>query len=117
MVEINTTTTRPLARWHIDGTQGSASSPHSPTFDTKVWADLQFTPAKESESARVFPVAAPGLSETQIWDAFAKAVRGEGHPAVKAESVLPTMLLLDAARESSRQGRAIVVGDKVGWVL
>src|SRR5688572_29419679 len=34
MVEINTTTTRPLPRWHLDGTKGSAFSPHSPEFDT-----------------------------------------------------------------------------------
>lgn len=117
MVEINTTTTRPLPRWHIDGTKGSASSPHSTTFDTRAWAGLQFTPAKEGEPSRAISVSAPGLTEIQIWDAFAKAVRGGGQPTVKAESVLPTMLLLDAARESSRQERAIQVGDEVAWVL
>src|SRR5688500_4468388 len=48
MVEINTTTTRPLPRWHVDGTRGSAFSPHSPHFDTAVWASLRYTPAPES---------------------------------------------------------------------
>jgi predicted dehydrogenase len=117
MVEINTTTTRPLPRWHVDGTAGSAGSPHSPTFDTRAWAELQFVSAKEGAAPHTFPISPAGLTETQIWDSFAKAVHGDGHPVVKAESVLPTMLLLDAARESSRQGRAIQVGDEVGWVL
>ena len=50
LVEINTTTTRPLPRWHIDGTLGSAFSPHSPEFDTDVWASLRFTPAEGGAS-------------------------------------------------------------------
>src|SRR4051794_25651396 len=29
LVEINTTTVRPLPRWHVDGTKGSAEGPHS----------------------------------------------------------------------------------------
>src|SRR5436190_113109 len=48
MVEINTTTTRPLPRWHIDGTNGSADSPHSLKFDTHEWAKLTFAPADGS---------------------------------------------------------------------
>ena len=115
LVEINTTTTRPLPRWHLDGTRGSASSPHSPRFDTAVWAGLQFTPAP-GEAAAPLPVPPAGLTETQIWEQFAAAVRGERPPAVTARSVLPTMALLDAARESSRAGRAVEVGDVVEWV-
>ena len=114
LVEINTTTNAPLPRWQIDGTAGSASSPASLTFDTRAWADLRFTPA--SGTARSFPIADPGLTESQIWDRFAAAVRGEGEPAVPVDSVLPTMELLDAARESSRTGQAVAVGayDEVG---
>jgi predicted dehydrogenase len=107
LVEINTTTTAPLPRWQLDGTQGSASSPASLTFDTRVWADLRFT--STSGQRRVIPRAAPGLTETQIWEQFAAAVAGKGEPAVTIESVLPTMALLDAARESSKAGRAVVV--------
>jgi scyllo-inositol 2-dehydrogenase (NADP+) len=103
MVEINTTTTRPLPRWHIDGTLGSADSPFSLEFDTKKWAELSFAPAAGEAPDRV-PIANPGLTETQIWERFASAIRGQGSPAVTAESVLPTMALMDAARESARLG-------------
>jgi predicted dehydrogenase len=106
MVEINTTTTRPLPRWHIDGTLGSADSPFSLEFDTKKWAELSFTSAAGEPSKRV-PIAEPGLSEIQIWERFANAVCGDGSPAVTAESVLPTMALLDAVRQSARLGRSI----------
>ena len=116
LVEINTTTTRPLPRWHLDGTAGSAFSPFSLEFDTSVWASLRFTPAKQGESSRTFPAAPPGLTEPQIWGRFAAAARGEGPPAVAAESVLPTMALLDAARESSRSGCAVDVREVVEWV-
>jgi predicted dehydrogenase len=111
LVEINTTTTRPLSRWHVDGTRGSASSPHSPDFDTRVWTTFDFAPPPDVEGGapRPLPVADAGLTETQIWDAFADAVRGEGEPAVTARSVLPTMALMDAARESSRKGCAVDV--------
>jgi predicted dehydrogenase len=119
LVEINTTTTRPLPRWHVDGTAGSAFSPYSPEFDTGVWASLRFTPAAPGEgpaaASRTFPPAPRGLTETQIWEQFARAVRGEGPPAVTARSVLPTELLLDAARISSREGRAVDVRDAVDW--
>jgi predicted dehydrogenase len=47
------------------------------------------------------------LSEDQIWERFAAACRGEAEPAVTAQSVLPTMALLEAARRSSQTGRAI----------
>jgi predicted dehydrogenase len=107
LVEINTTTMTPLPRWQIDGTLGSASSPPSLSFDSRVWADLKFIPA--SGEPRTFATAKAEMSETQIWEQFAAAVRGKGEPAVTAESVLPTMALLDAARESSRAGRAVKV--------
>jgi predicted dehydrogenase len=45
MVEINTTTTRPLPRWHLDGTAGSADSPFSLEFSLEKWAELEFTAA------------------------------------------------------------------------
>lgn len=108
MVEINTTTTRPLPRWHIDGTRGSAESPYSLAFDLNVWSQVTFA-AADGAAAELLPRATQGLSESQIWDQFAAAVRGEGEPAVLATSVLPTMRLLDAARESSRRGCAVDV--------
>jgi hypothetical protein len=42
-------------------------------------------------------------------------VRGDGDPAGTVESVLPTLALLDAARESSRRGCAVAMdlGDMV----
>ena len=106
LVEINTTTTRPLPRWHLDGTAGSADSPCSLSFDLKKWAELDFTPADGKAVQRV-AAASNGLTERQIWEVFAGAVRSGGTPAVSMESVLPTMALLDAARESSRTGRVI----------
>lgn len=117
LVEINTTTTRPLPRWHIDGTAGSAFSPYSPQFDTAVWASLRHTPAKEGEPSHTFPPAPAGLSEPQIWQRFAAAVRGEGEPAVIADSVLPTMALLDAARQSSCTGTAVDVRNALEWKM
>ena len=123
LVEINTTTTRPLPRWHVDGTAGSASSPHSPAFDTRVWATFDHAPAAIAQDAsaanniRTLPRAQPGLTEWQIWDRFAQAVRGAGEPAVTVRGVLPTMALMDAARESSRQGCAVDVSGRVEWVL
>jgi predicted dehydrogenase len=120
LVEINTTTTRPLPRWHVDGTRGSASSAHSPEFDTRVWASFDYAPPPpdvEGGSPRALPLASPGLTETDIWDRFALAVAGKGEPAVSARGVLPTMALMDAARESSRQGCAVEVTARVEWVL
>ncbi|QOV87886.1 Gfo/Idh/MocA family protein [Humisphaera borealis] len=125
LCEINTTTTTPLDRWRLDGTRGSASSPHSAAFDTKAWAHLRHTPAPatgpltaEMAIAPIdLPKSDPGLTETQIWEQFAAAVQGKGEPAVRAESVLCTMAVLDAARESSRTGKAIDVSDAVEWVL
>src|SRR5688500_6364786 len=110
MVEINTTTTRPLPRWHVDGTRGSADSPFSLAFDLETWAQVQFSPApapvpaaaaaaapapasaaaEASDPVLRLPRAGGVLSEVQIWEQFAAAVRGEGEPAVTAESVLPT---------------------------
>jgi len=108
VVEINTTTTRPLPRWHIDGTLGSADAPHSSEFDLSIWSKFSFVPADFS-ATRMLPLAPPGLSEAQIWDQFAAAVRGESEPAVRAESVLLTMALLDAARQSSQGGEAVAL--------
>lgn len=113
--EINTTTTRAIPRWELDGTLGSASAPQNSDFDTLAWAQLRFTPSQGREGPRMLPRARPGLSETQIWERFAAAVRGEGPPAVTAESVLPTMALLDAARHSSQHQEACDVSDVVGW--
>jgi scyllo-inositol 2-dehydrogenase (NADP+) len=120
MCEINTTTTWPLPRWQLDGTHGSASAPFSREFDTEVWAGLRFLPAAGNATAepgwvRSLPPAKPGLNEIQIWDQFAAAVRGEGAPAVTVESVLPTMALLDAARQSSRHQESSDVRDVVEW--
>jgi predicted dehydrogenase len=121
MVEINTTTTRPLPRWHVDGTRGSAESPYSLAFDLETWARVEFAPAPSAPPAPAaeaaglaaarLPRATETMSETQIWEQFAAAVRGEGEPAVTAASVLPTVALLDAARESSRRGCAIEVAE------
>lgn len=113
MVEINTTTTRPLPRWHIDGTAGSAESPHSLSFDLDTWASLDFAPADAPGSITPLPRATATLSESEIWERFANAVRGEGEPAVTAESVLTTMALLDAARKSSRTGTAVELSERV----
>jgi predicted dehydrogenase len=101
MVEINTTTTAPLPRWHLDGTNGSAQSPFSLEFDTRKWAELNFAPATGG-STQPIPMSEPGLNEIQIWEQFAT-----GTPVVSAQSVLTTMALLDAARESSRTGKSV----------
>jgi len=106
LVEINTTTTQPLPRWHIDGTAGSAHSPHNPRFDVNQWAQLEFIPAGGGPS-QILPTAPAGLANSQIWDQFADAIAGTCKPAVTADSVLPTMAILDAARQSSRLGQAV----------
>lgn len=115
LVEINTTTTRPLPRWHLDGTLGSADAPHSPEFRLDRWAELDFTPA-DGGAPRRLPVAGGAVSEPAIWECFAAAVRDQSAPAVDPRSVLCTMALLDAARQSSREGRAIDVTGMVEWV-
>jgi predicted dehydrogenase len=115
LCEINTTTTRSLPRWHIDGILGSASAPPSAEFDTRRWAELQFTSAQADRPATICPCADAGLGETQIWEQFAAAVRGQSAPAVVAQSVLPTMALLDAARESSMHQEACDVREVVAW--
>jgi scyllo-inositol 2-dehydrogenase (NADP+) len=115
MVEINTTTTRPLPRWHIDGTSGSADSPASQSFDTNEWAKLTFAPVDGAPQRRLDPANA-GLSEIEIWDQFASAIRGQGEPAVSVKSVLGTMALLDAARKSSQRGISIDVSN-VNWAI
>lgn len=106
LVEINTTTAAPLPRWHVDGVHASAQSPTSPQFDVNAWA--QFTLSMGfGGGLRDLPRAAPGLNESAIWQQFASAVEGETDPAVTPRSVLPTMMLLDAARTSSERGEAV----------
>ena len=109
MTEINTTTTRPLPRWHVDGTAGSGQSPFSLEFDTRRWGEFDITPADGSPEVRVRRTHETPLNELVLWQRFAAACRGQGQPAVTPESVLPTMILLDAARQSSREGRAVEV--------
>jgi predicted dehydrogenase len=116
LCEINTTTACPLPRWHVDGTKGSAFAPPSPEFDTSHWAKLQFIPPIEDRTPVMFPRAEPGLSEIQIWERFAGAVRGQCEPAVTGETVLPTMALLDAARQSSRHQEACDLQGLVNWI-
>ena len=116
MVEINTTTTRPLPRWHIDGTLGSAESPYSLSFDLATWSQFKFT-AADGSSSHALSSAPAGLSETQMWERFAAAIAGHDQPAVAVESVLPTMTLLDAAKESAASGRAVELGNQVQWTL
>ena len=101
MVEINTTTKRPGPRWHIDGTAGSAESPSDAGFDVKRWAEMTVSNSDDGEAP--WPAAEQGESESQIWDAFAGAAAGRGRPSVEPRSVLMTMRILDAARESSRR--------------
>jgi len=107
LCEINTVTTRPLPRWHIDGTLGSGESPFSLAFDTHEWAKLTFT--SSDGTTQQIPEAAKGLNESQIWDRFARACRGDGAPAVDVPSVLLTMRLLDAARQSAAEGHAVQI--------
>jgi predicted dehydrogenase len=76
---------------------------------------LDFTPAAGGGTKR-FDVATGGLTEVDIWERFGAAVRGQGTPAVDARSALCTMALLDAARQSSRDGRAVELGGTVEWV-
>jgi predicted dehydrogenase len=117
LLEVNTTTTRPLPRWHVDGTAGSADSPFSLAFDTWNWARLTFTAAPGSGGASEASQVVPrGLNETEVWERFAAAVRGEGQPAVTVASVLPTMALLDAARESAGRGVAVELPRDLAWV-
>jgi predicted dehydrogenase len=116
MCEINTTTSRPLPRWHLDGVAGSAWSPASLRFDTREWAQLQFVSSEASRSLEGVPLARAGMTEQAIWEQFAAAIRGKGAPAVPAESVLPTMALLDAARHSSRHQESADVQGVVDWV-
>jgi predicted dehydrogenase len=108
LVEINTTTTRPLPRWHIDGTAGSAFSPFSPDFDTAVWASLRFSPAGTSQHRTLEP-ASPGMTIADLWDDFATAIETGSPPAVTPHSVLTTMALLDAAQNSARLGQAVAL--------
>jgi scyllo-inositol 2-dehydrogenase (NADP+) len=117
LVEINTTTIYPLPRWHIDGTLGSAESPCSLEFDVKTWSQLKFSPAQEPTAARLIPASTEGMSEIQIWERFTAAIAGNGEPAVSIASVLPTMVLLDAARQSSETQMSIPILNHIPWIL
>ena len=116
LCEINTTTSRPLPRWHVDGVAASASAPASATFDTLEWSSLTVFPSGASPAPKLYPRAARGLNETQIWEQFASCILGQGPPAVTPESVLPTMALLDAARQSSHHQESADVRGVVDWV-
>ena len=117
VVEINTTTTRPLPRWHVDAVTGSADSPHSPTFNVETWAQLHFTPADDNQPTHRLPPAHEDvLTEPQLWSQFAEAIRNGSPPPVTPQSVLCTMALLDAARQSSKEGRTIDVTRAVDWI-
>jgi scyllo-inositol 2-dehydrogenase (NADP+) len=115
MVEINTTTTHPLPRWHIDGTLGSVESPFSLDFNVNQWAALTLAPASADAPHRL-PLAAKGLDEVQIWERFAASISGSVEPAVRAASVLPTMALLDAARHSARSGNSVLIPSDIDWL-
>jgi predicted dehydrogenase len=116
LVEINTTTTRPPPRWHLDGTAGSAEAPYSLDYRVERWAELRFTSAVEGERTRRLDVALGGMTEVGIWERFGAAVHGEGMPAVDVRTALCTMALLDAARQSAREGRAVDVSGLVEWI-
>jgi predicted dehydrogenase len=105
MVEVNTTTKRPLPRWHIDGTLGSADSPFNLHFDTEEWAKLTFAPC-DGSPPRMIQRAEPGMDSVAFWECFADACLNGAPPPppVTGESVLTTMRLLDAARTSSAKG-------------
>ena len=69
---------------------------------------MTFTPARDAARQRTFEPAVAGLTEAQIWEHFAAACRADRQtPAVPIETVMPTMALLDAARQSSADGRAV----------
>lgn len=107
LLEINTTTTCPLPRWHVDGTSGSAESPFSPDFDTRTWAQLTFR--CPDGTSRLSPIVPPAMTEVSLWKQFARACTTGEPPAVPARSVLPTMALLDAARQSALEGRVVPI--------
>jgi predicted dehydrogenase len=110
LVEINTTTTQPLPRWHIDGTLGSAQAPTSPKYDTCEWATLEFRPS-DGKPAYHLQLAPQGLGESDIWTRFGLAAMNGDKPAVPIESVQRTMELLDAARKSNELGTVVKLED------
>lgn len=115
LVEVNATTPLPVPRWRVDGSAGSAFSAPGISLDPAAWADLSFSPI-DGGPARALRPADPGLIPADLWSRFGAAVRGQGLPAVSADSVLPATALLDAARESAAKGRSIDVRDLVQWV-
>lgn len=120
LCEINTTTTRPLPRWHLDGTLGSADSPYSLEFDTHRWAQLTTTPPTAFDHDAGRPPQTPEFNtctEWEIWASFVKACQdsltkgldeARAILPVSADSVLTTMAILQAAFDSARSGRAVV---------
>jgi predicted dehydrogenase len=116
MVEINTTTTRPLPRWHVDGTTGSATSPHSPDFEVETWARFEYTPANHQSPRPLDPALNEVHTESQLWTQFAQAIQSKTPPPITPQSVLCTMSLLDAARQSSQEGKTIDVQSTVDWI-
>jgi len=117
LLEINCTTARPLPRWHLDGTTGSVDSPSDLGFDTQRWANLSFTPAPGRAPLTLPAGDEVRWSEAEIWRRFSRAVlSGEPSP-IPARSVLPTIMLLDAARESSHSGCTVLLGSRFGELL
>jgi predicted dehydrogenase len=110
LCEINTVTSRPLPRWHLDGTTGSASSPPSAAFSTTEWAQFTITRA-DGQPATVPAASEAGLDEPAIWSAFARACADRSEPPVTIDSVIRSMRVMDAARVSSREGRAVQLGE------
>jgi scyllo-inositol 2-dehydrogenase (NADP+) len=112
LVEINTTTRRPLPRWHIDGTAASATAPQSPDFDTNLWARFEIAGAEGKIGSHDLPqLRATAIrrqkSESTIWREFVDACQGRGDVPVTPDSALVTMRILDAAKESARTGKTI----------
>src|SRR5258706_8562572 len=81
LVEINTTTTRPLPRWHLDGTAGSAEAPYSLDYRVERWAELRFTSAVEGERTRRLEGGPRGVAEGEVCGRFGGAVPGGGGSA------------------------------------
>jgi predicted dehydrogenase len=112
LLEINCTTARPLPRWHLDGTAGSADSPSDLGFDTRTWASLSVTPAPNAPVLTLPREVPEQMTPADLWRAFARTALEGTAPAIYCRSVLPTMLLLDAAQQSSRSGAAVAVAEQ-----
>jgi scyllo-inositol 2-dehydrogenase (NADP+) len=112
LMEINTSTTHPLPRWHLDGTFGSASSPPSPTFDTSIWARLNIRPTTPPGHSPTPDFSTPPqLTEPDIWKSFATAARTGTQPPIPIDSALDTMRLLEAALISAEYQSVVPFAD------